>query len=343
MAGKRGGGRHQEEEPATAEELTVRTAERENAVLRWLLLDGNRSLIIVLLSVGVFLAFLGLGLAGIIGVTEPGPVSGAFASALTGVFALVTITVSINQLVLSRVLGSPGDIRDRVESVQRFRGDVEEMHPQVATSPSNPMGFLSVVTEAVRGRALHLRETYGADHDPQQRAQVDELTATVVDLANHVDRNVGEDNRRLYPILSPILNNSYSGHLNTLRYVETAADDLAPDEREAIDDLAEALELINLTRHYFKTLYIHEELSTVSQRILLTGIPAGVLSFAAILVYAGGLPSTVGALPLLVVMSAAVSLVFVPLSILFAYGLRLATVAARTTTFGAFTPIEEMP
>jgi len=314
MIGKQDATRHREGEPATAPELTVQTGERENAALRWLL-DGDRSLIIVLLSVGVFVVFLGLGLAGVIGVTEPGPVSGAFASALTGVFALVTITVSINQLVLSRVLGSPGDIRDRVESVQRFREDVEEMHSQVAASPSNPVGFLSVVTEVVRGRALHLRGTYGADHGPRQRAQVDELTATVVDLANHVDRHVGEDDRGLYQLLSPILNNSYSRHLDTLQYVEAATDDLAPDERAAIDDLAEALELINLTRHCFKTLYIHEELSTVSQRILLTGIPAGVPSFAAILVYAGGLPSTVGALPLLLGMSAAVSLVFVPLSI----------------------------
>lgn len=311
--------------------------------MRWFLLDGDRTLLVVGLSAAVFLGFVGLGLAGVVGVTESGPVASALASALTGVFALVTITVTINQLVLSRVLGSPGHIRDRIESVHRFRGRAEELNSRVATSPSDPVGFLSVVTRAVREQALHLRETYGAHHDAGQRREVEELVETLVDLADHVDRHVDRDTSELYEILSPILNNSYSRHLNALQYVETESDGLTADEREAIGELADALDLINLTRHYFKTLYIHEELATVSRRILLTGLPAGVVTFATILVYAGGLASTAGELPLLVLVSASISVVFVPLAVLFAYGLRLAAVAARTTTFGTFTPDEEMP
>jgi hypothetical protein len=327
----------------TVPDSTVGTGAKENRVVRWFLLEGDRSVITALLSVSVFVGFVALGLTGVIGVTEPGPASGAFTSALTGVFTLVTITVSINQLVLSRVLGSPGDIREWTESVHQFRGTAAELNSRVATSPSDPVGFLEIVARAVREQALQLRETYGAHHDARERAQVEELTGTLLDLANHVDEHVDHETTELYEVLSPILNNSYSRHLNTLRRIETGTDELSTEERAAVGELADALELINRTRHYFKTLYIHEELATVSRRILLTGVPAGVVSFAAILAYAGGLAATAGETTLLVFVSAAIAVVFVPLSVLFAYGVRLATVAARTTTFGTFTPAEEMP
>jgi len=46
---------------------------------------------------------------------------------------------------------------------------------------------------------------------------------------------------------------------------------------------------------------------------------------------------------LLVVVSLAFGLVLLPLNVLFAYGLRMGTIAKMTTTFGTFTPVEEMP
>lgn len=335
-------GRYHDEPLAAKTDLSIQTAEDEHPFSRWFLLDGDRQFIAAALSATVFLVVVGLGLAGVVGVTESGPVTSAFASAFTSVFTLVTITVSINQLVLSRVIGSPGHIRDRVESVRRFREDAAELNSRVATTPSDPVGFLSVVTRAVREQALHLRETYGP-HGPERRHQVTELTGTLVDLTEHVDRRAGRDSTGLYELLSPILNNSYSTHLNALQYVESETDGLSSEERQTIGDLADALDVLNLTRHYFKTLYIHEELAMVSRRLLLTGFPAGIVCVATILAYSGGLAGMVGSTTLLIIVSAAVTVVFVPFAVLFTYGLRLATVAARTTTFGTFTPAEEMP
>lgn len=337
--------RADEESPASkpAAERSVRTRERERRTVRWLLLDGDRTVVVVALSVVIFGLFLGLGLADVFGVVGAAAVSGAFTAGITGVFALVTITVSINQLVLSRIVGSPGTIRERIESVHRFRGDVESASEQLEVSPTDPARFLEIVTAALRTHALEVRRTYGERHDRRSREEIAALVETLLELAEHVETHIETETSELYRILSPILNNSYSSHINTLFRIRETVDSLDEAEREALSALTETLELINVTRHYFKTLYIHEELATVSRRILVTGIPAAAVSFGVILVYGRRVSPPLPEPVLLVVVSGAIAVVFVPLSILFAYGIRLATVAKRTTTFGTFTPDEEMP
>lgn len=328
-------------EPDTG--TSVRTHNKENALLRWVLLDGDRPTIVVSLSVAVFAGFFLLGWVDVLGVTAASPVTGAFTAAITGVFALVTITVSMNQLVLSRVVGSPGHIEERIDSVHRFRDEVESMNAHIAVSPTDPARFLEVVAGSLRSHTLELQERYDERHDRQTQEEVDELIVTLLGLATHIEHHIESDTSDLYRILSPILNNSYSSHINTLSRIRATTETLDDEEREALTTLAETLEVINLTRHYFKTLYIHEELATVSRHILVTGMPAAVGSFAMILMYADGAATAVGEVTLLAMVSGAIALVFVPLSILFAYGIRLATVAKRTTTFGTFTPAQEMP
>ena len=324
-------------------EESIRTRSRENRLQRWVFLDGHRGTIVVALSVGVAVMFYLLGLADVIGVSATGAVSGAFTAAITGVFTLVTITVSINQLVLSRILGSPETIRDRVRGVHRFRDDVESISPAVAVAPTDPAPFLRTVTDALRTQAEELERTYGPRHDPSSREAVAELVETLTELSDHVEERLDAGTGDLYAILSPVLNNSYSTHIDTLVRIRERADSLDADEAETMDDLARTLELVNVTRHYFKTMYILEELATVSRFILLTGFPAAAVSFVMVFLYGRGMAPALGETTLLVAVSAAMGVVFVPLSILFAYGIRLATIAKRTTTFGTFTPEEEMP
>jgi len=313
-----------------------------NVFVHWLLVDGNRLSMVVVLSLVAVGTYYGLGLAGIIGVTSPGLIASTFTSAITGVFTIVAVTISINQLVLSRVIGSPGRIRERTNSVQDFRTDIEEMGDHEQVSPTMPAGFLVSLLEVLRERAKVMERTYRSEHDPERHAEVRDLENTLENICDQVEKELQGENLTLFQVLSPILTNSFSDHLNTTRRIRENSGEITYAERRALNGVIEALGEVNLTRHYFKTLYIHEELATVSRLILLTGVPAVLVSLGVILLYSADTIYLSEPL-LLVVVSVGFGVVLLPLNVLFAYGLRMGTIAKMTTTFGTFTPVEEMP
>lgn len=320
------------------------SSERRSAtssIRRWVTLTGDRRAIVGLLTLGVFVGLVGLGLAGIVDVSRAGRVSTVFSTTITGLFTLVTITVSINQLVLSRVLGSPGKIQDRIESVETFRDDVAEESVRVTVPPTEPAAFLEVIARALGAHARHLEDVFDEDRDPQVRGHVSEFVDELVALTEDVDEEVGSDRLRLIHVLLPILGNRYSAYVHTVDRIRATTDGLSATEERALAGLREVLVEINQTRHYFKTLYLHEALSSLSLIILLSGVGAVFVSYVVILSYAVP-PGGAGALHLLVV-SGALAVALVPLAVLFAYGARVATIASQTTTFGTFTPVEEHP
>lgn len=314
---------------------------QENAALQWVLLSGNRVVVVAGLSAAVFVLVLVLGAAGVVGVATASLVSSVFVASMTGVFTLVSITISINQLILSRVMGSPARIDERTDAVDQFRATIASAADEPVTPP-RPGAFLQVVAGTLRDRADALDAAVSDSPDPDLRADAADVAGRVRDDADRVDAAVERSSGRLVEVLLAVLDDSYSRYLHRVRSIRAAADDLAVDERAALDDLASALVEMNRTRHYLKTLYIHEELARVSQLMLATGFASVGVGVLTILLYADGEPVVAGPV-LLVVVSAAVAAVVVPLSVLVAYGLRLATVGRRTTTFGTFTPVEETP
>lgn len=341
MSGQEARNPERDDASGDAPELAGRQSHR-NPVVHWLLVAGGRRTMVVGLSVAASLAYLGLGLAGVIGVTTGSLIASTFTSAVTGVFTIVAVTISINQLVLSRVIGSPAHIRERIDSVHEFRGQVEEMDHEEAVSPTMPAGFLLVLVRVLRTRVRALDRIYDAGHDPGRREAVRELRGTLENVCDQVEEDLPDADLPIFRVLTPILTNRFSRHVHTAREIRANTGNLGEDERRALDDVVEALEEVNVTRHYFKTLYVHEELATVSRWILLTGLPAVLVSLGIILLYSADtvfLEQSV----LLVVVSAGFGVVLLPLNVLFAYGLRIGTIAKMTTTFGTFTPVEEMP
>ena len=322
-------------------ELAGRESDR-NRITHWLFVSGNRRAMVWGLSVLAFTVFYGLGLVNVIGVTTGSLIASTFTSAITGVFTIVAVTVSINQLVVSRILGSPETIRQRIDAVDAFRGRVEGLSEDVSTSSTLPAEFLDVLLGVLRERARVMAETYGEGHDAQHVEAVAELSGTLETISEQVQDDLWSDDLVLFRVLSPILTNEFSRHLHTATQIREHSEDLSQAERAAIDDVIEALEEVNITRHYFKTLFIHEELATVSRLILLMGLPAVLASMGIILLYSAD-SIFLGESLLLVVVSAGFGLVLLPLNVLFAYGLRIGTIAKMTTTFGTFTPVEEMP
>jgi len=311
------------------------------AFVRWFTLTGERWAVVGLLTLAAFVGFVALGLAGVVDVSRAGRVTTAFSTTVTGLFTLVTITVSINQLVLSRILGSPEHIRERIESVEAFRDVVTAESERVSVAPTDPAAFLEVVTGALGDHARHLDDAFEGDPDPQIREDVSEFTEELVDLSDDVDDRIDSDRLELFDVLLPVLGNRYSAHVHTVDRIRATTDDLSEAEAHALDELREVLVEVNRTRHYFKTLYLHEALSTLSLLILAAGVGALAVCYVVILSYAAP-PAGAGTAALLAV-SAALALALVPLAILFAYGARVATIAAQTTTFGTFTPVEERP
>ena len=297
--------------------------------------------VVVLLTIAAFVGLLALGAAGIVDVSRAGRVTTAFSTTITGLFTLVTITVSINQLVLSRILGSPERIRERIESVEAFRDVVTDESERVSVAPTEPAAFLEVVTGALGDHARRLDETFGDDRDPRIREHVSGFAGELVGLAEDVDRRIEGDRLELFDVLLPVLGSRYSAYVHTVDRIRATTDDLSPAEARALDELREVLVEVNRTRHYFKTLYLHEALSTLSMLILATGAGAIMLCYVVVLGY--GVPAAGERSAHLLAVSAALALALVPLAVLFAYGSRVATIAGQTTTFGTFTPVEERP
>jgi hypothetical protein len=306
--------------------------------VRWVLLDGNRWPVTLLVSGVVFVVFAGLSTAGVIGVTEKGLMTSVLGSSITGVFTLITVTTSINQLVLSRVLGSPDDIVSRTESVKEFRENIAEMNPRQDVSPIEPEEFLLQLNYVLEERTEQLDRAFQR-RPTDETETVEELTLDVLELTQQTIDALDADDLGLFQTLSPILNDEYSIHIHTIRQLRESDSSLDSEQLEALDDLESTLISMNYTRHYLKTLYIQEALAKVSLYVFLTGVPSLLVGYLTILSYDSG--PILSGLALSLGVSVVMVLVVLPLSILFAYLVRVASIAKRTTTFGTFTPPSE--
>ena len=102
-----------------------------------------------------------------------------YSGLIAGNITLVTVVVSINQLMLSRELQTPGEVRSQISIVIDYRSAVEGATGEIA--PVEPMGFLHLFVEAAREEAQRLG---GLDCDDAGRVvgrEIDEATASAID------------------------------------------------------------------------------------------------------------------------------------------------------------------
>jgi len=248
---------------------------------------------------------------------------------------LITIVVSINQLVLSRELRSPGELETRIDTAEEFRGDVEaETDRQVV--PAAPADFLHVLVSDTRDDLRQVVETCDALDATTLRGDVDEFADP---LETELDRTLDEleaTGSGVFPALATILDAEFSTQINHVRWLVRANEDAMPDDlARHLDELAGELEHLDVARQYFKTVYITQELADLSRLVLSTGVVAVVISLTLIAVssfYADPLPSLLR--PVLV--PATVGVALVPLALLVTHVMRIATVARRTAAITPF-------
>jgi hypothetical protein len=318
--------------------------ERRIRARRWLLLDGNRWAIVGGLVGSVFVVALVAGLTDVVGISKEGFVTNLFGGIISGLFSFVPIVVAVNQLTISELFGTPSSLRERIESVREFRGTVEERLPDVAVSPTDPGKFLAVATRVLSREAESLREAGSETGDATLRNRIDEYVDGVVGQTEQLkSRTEGEDDP-LIEVLLPMMGDGYAENINAARRIQNeCADTLTARANDLLDDLREMYVGMSILRQYYKALYIQQELARLSRLIVYSGLASFLVSAFLILTFADGTPPGGHGLGMLVFVSAALGVAFAPFAVLFSFILRIATIAKRTASPGAFTPRGETP
>lgn len=309
---------------------------------QWFVLTGDRLVVAGCLT-GLFsFGVLALQYVGIVGVTKTTQMLYLFQGIVGGNLTMVTIVVSINQLVLSRELKTPQELRHQIQGVIEYRDRVEETTQRTAV-PSTPADFLSVLIDGVRIRSQRLGGVvHEHDHD-RLRAEVDALVTDVTSHTAHIADVLDDSQEGIFSALAVTLQTNYSHQINEAQRIQNAyGDDLSDSAREVFDEFTESLQEIDIARQYFKSIYMQSELARLSRILLYVGTVAVGGGLLLLLIYASNVEPP-GSLKLLrVAVPVVVVAGFAPLAILLSFILRIATVAQRTVAITPFTvPAQE--
>lgn len=305
----------------------------------WLLVDAHRLLVaggIVVVAVVVVRALVW---ADLLVVGSNGYAATLFGSGLTsGVATLLTVALSINQLILSRVFGSPDELSDRLEGTRELRDRVTTLAGESA-SPNDPATFLSLVARTLTERAETLQENVAASG----WTPPDEVSAAigdVVDYGRNVDDHL-DDGADIIDVLDVILGAEYAWNMTAVEYVSTEyADSLSTEVRDDLRALDDLLESIAVTRQFFKTFTLQQDFAELSRLVVYSGLLALLVTVSLTFVYRTN-AATVPASMLPLVVSAGVGAVVAPFAVFVSYLLRASTIAHRTVSVGPFVPPDQ--
>lgn len=318
--------------PATRDRLRDRLAD-------WLFLEGDRRLV----AAGIIVVFVGLvGVlvwAGVLAVGVGSSVATVFGSGLTsGVVTLVTIALSVNQLILSRVFGSPNQLSDRLRGSRALRARIEA-HADQPSSPNDPAAFLSLLARTLADRAsaaLSAIQESSADTPPP----VADVLADIADYGQSIDSHV-QPETPVADVLAVIVGPEYAINMAAVRHVRNeygAA--LPPDARADLRAVDELLESVAVVRQFFKTIALQQDFAILSRLLVYSGVVALLVSVSLTLVYRTNSIELSQSM-LQIVVPVGLGVVVAPLAVFAAYVLRAATVAYRTISVGPFVPPEE--
>ena len=147
-------------EPSTAiEQLRAGAGSVLGGATEWVLLTGPRSVVtlgIALLIGGSLGVLYPLGMAPFEDVQT---LSLVYNGLVVGNITLITVVVSINQLLVSRELRTPGELESQIADVIDYRSEVESATDDVA--PVRPRGFLRLLADRPGPRPSGLADSPG--------------------------------------------------------------------------------------------------------------------------------------------------------------------------------------
>ncbi len=317
------------------------TPDAVDRLAQWVLIDANRLLMATVVVAGVFVLTEALLYANLITVGPESTVKTMFGSGVvSGLFTLITVALTINQLISSRVFGSPNTLRERYDGADELRRSVERVTGG-SPGPVDTVAFISMLGEEIERLASTLEER--AREPPGGVPPM--LSEYVSDLSAYAATVTGVS-RRMEPavVTSTLAGSDYARFVSrTDELVSDHADQLSEGAEETIDDIGRMLEALAITRQYFKTIAIQQELAKLSRLIIFTGLPALLVAFYVTLVYRTSPTSVLNPDLLPVVVGGAIAVVIAPLVVLLVYILRIATIMRYTVSVGPFAPPVEWP
>jgi hypothetical protein len=307
--------------------------------MHWLVLGGNRIAVSALLVGAVVAVFFLLTRVGALAIGPGSAAASAFSSGLiAGTVTLVTISLSINQLILSRVFGSPNELFDQLNGTRDLRRRVRE-HAGESAVPNDPAEFLDLVAETLTDRANRLQSACD-DGSGDQPPAVDDYAAGIAAYGESISAKI-ESQTAIVNVLEVILGTEYAKNMTATEQLRNEYGGRLPIEAEReLDAIGDILGAVAVTRQFFKTLSLQQDFARLSRVVAYSGLVALAASIAMALVYR---PDSVtvpaGSLPL--VFSLGLGVIVTPLAVFIAYVFRAATIARHTVSVGPFVPPAE--
>lgn len=295
---------------------------------KWILLSGHRYIVtsgILILMTGVVLI---PALTRFI-IRNTTPLTYMASALITGNITLITVVVAINQVILSQELESPGSLRDEIKQTAEYQ---QAALDQQAT-PTAPSDFLHQLLQQTHQHAQSLEELL-----PESTDEVSDRLLT--DLPNHckqVSDQLESASGKLSNVIIPILGVNYADYIHNCHQLQVKYDEESHDQlHTTLDQLTADLENIDVARQYFTTTFMKEDLATLSRSLLYVGILAVSTPIALLFqltTYTGSSPP----MPTLFILSVFTAVFgLLPLALLIAFVLRIATVAQQIASITPF-------
>lgn len=304
--------------------------------MEWVLVDGNRLLLSLGGSIVILVTLLILHDLGVIAFTNDDSVTRMASGMTAGTFSLVTLVVSVNQLILSQEFSSAGKFRDRLGGILEFRRDVEDA-TGVPAAPAEPTRLLELLAAAIRHRANVLADVV-ADNDDESKTRIVGYANGVANSTSRVDEALDRTGVTAFDALSIAVEYDNYWQLYAARHLRNDTSALSTETDGAFDELIEVLQLFTTAQEHFKTIYLQRELTRFSQLTIFCGMPAVLAAVLITLLYGDLGGATISATYLPYVTLLLVTVVFFPLTLLASYILRTATITRRTAAIGPMLP-----
>ncbi|ADB63616.1 hypothetical protein Htur_4858 (plasmid) [Haloterrigena turkmenica DSM 5511] len=295
---------------------------------RWLLLSGGRFRVAtgILFTMAVVVL---IPLFSRFTIRNLTPVIYIASALIGGNITLITLVVAINQVILSQELESPGSLRDEIDQSDDYRQTALDQ----PAPPTDPADFLQQLLQQTQERAGSLAELLPDSSSELDTHLIDELPEECAQISEEL--GTGPD--KLSSVIVPLLGIEYATHIHECHQLES---DYEGDEHEqllsTLDSLSADLKNLDIARQYFTTTFIKEELAKLSRSLLYVGVLAISLPVA-LLIQLATFPTVAAPLPTIFVFTLLTVVVsLIPLALLIAFILRVATVAQNIASITPF-------
>lgn len=319
-----------------------RRSQRRHRLVEWVLLTGNRLAIAGLLLGLIGAILVALEVFGLTVVQGPTALFYLFSAFIGGNLTLITIVISINQLVLARQFQSPGDLQSQLSAMDEYRQEVADLVDRFVMSVFPPE-FLQQLLQSARQQAWDLDDSVSDLPADQAHDEVRNLVTALLADIDHVMTLLDDSEGTPFHALSTMLTTNIGPQIQRTRHVRAIhRADLSNQTLQALDSLVDHLRLLDITREYFKTIFIQKELAYFSRILFYVGITTVFIDTIGLLWSPGGISViTPSILPPGVVL-VAVTVSFAPLAVLFSFVLRIAVVVERTVSILPFVTPQEV-